>query len=234
MRRILELFGLLFIYIILISVLQPVYAQYGEYGAAIPPVPQVTVEKFVSLPNQKGIKPENQQFVANILASDPEDRQFAPNDEVFFKIIITNTSNETLDNIHVVDIVPDILDPAPGLDFSPSQGTVSLDTGRSEPGQVHTIFLRFIVFPLEDLPDENPICRINKVQVFPEGFDIEDEATAQVCVATEAVVAQAITITPAPTTIPVKKIPSAGPEMNILLLTGELLTLGFGIYLRKK
>jgi len=101
MKRI--LFIIAFSVIALLSA-RSVNAQYGcaPYGGECPVASHIVVDKTIRDPREKG-----DVYVDNLLLSD---YQFAPGEDVIFKITIKNTGNNAVDNVTLVDTLPVLTD----------------------------------------------------------------------------------------------------------------------------
>lgn len=205
----------------IITVISPTafaqYGQYGQYGQSAP-VESILVEKQVSRPTtttKGGVI--QYDFVNNLT---PSDVRFQPGQDIYFKVRIKNTSNTTLNNVMVIDRVPLYLEPieGPGT-FDSTSRIITFNAGIFNPDQERTFTFKMQWFSQNKLPaDRGLLCATNYVRAYTD--NASDEATSQACV--EKIV------------VGVKQAPKAGPEMNILLIAGQLGMLGIGLGIKKK
>ncbi len=190
------------------------YGQYGPYGGGAPST-SLMVDKTVSraVTTKGGVV----SFVDNNSATDP---RFAPGGRVYFQVKIKNTSNVTLNNVEVTDILPGyvIAVEGPGA-FNEQTKTISWKYDSLKAGEERTEKIIAQINGQNNLPaDKGVICMINKSTV-RAGSNF-DEDTAQFCVEKQVIGA--------------KKVPTAGPEYGILLTTLSFASLGAGVYLKRK
>ena len=191
-------------------------AQYGQYGGEKPSV-SIMVDKMIGKPFEAKGGFTDADYVDNLSPSDP---RFSPEQEVFFKIKIKNTSDVKINDVTVKDLLPDFVDfkEGPG-DFDKDSRTLTIDAGDLEVDEEKLFFVKVKVVEQDELPaDQGILCVVNKAQAFDD--DVSDEDTAQFCVEKEV--------------LGVTAVPSAGPEMGILLLSGQVAMLGLGFLLKKK
>ncbi|MBI2641915.1 DUF11 domain-containing protein [Candidatus Roizmanbacteria bacterium] len=198
----------------------PVFAQYGQYGGPAP-VQQLLIDKFVGKVTSSKGSVTQLDYVDNLSPSDP---RFQAGQEVNFKLKVKNTSNVNLSNVTVKDFLPEFVEPVAGPGtFDANSRTISFNAGNFTPDEEKTYFLTVKVVSQEKLPsDKGLVCLLNKSQA--SSGDISDEDTAQFCVEK-----QVVGITPG-----VSQVPSAGPEFGALLLAGQFVALGAGLFLKKK
>lgn len=203
----------------------PSYAQYGQYGAAVPSQ-GITVNKLVGKPGaQTKGSTIPLEFVDNLSISDV---RFKPGQDVFFQVRVKNVSGTNLTNAVLKDFLPSFLDPIEGPgNFDGNSRIITVDIGNFAPGEEKVFTFKMRIFPQDKLPaDKGVICLTNKVQasgtvVTPQPKADPDTDTAQFCLEKE--VAGGVTT-----------VPSAGPGLGLPLLALETTILAFGIYLRKK
>lgn len=191
------------------------FAQYGQYGQPSPSY-SILIDKMVGKPSQnKGAT--SYDYVDNLSPSDP---RFAPNQEVWFKIKVKNTSNQALTAVEVKDYVPTYLEPLEGPgSWNGDTRILTWNAGDFAVDEEKIFYLKMIVAAQNSLPtDKGLFCIINKVDA--RNNVVYDDDTAQLCI--EKQVKE------------VKKVPSAGPEMGIMLLSGETIALAVGIILKRK
>jgi uncharacterized repeat protein (TIGR01451 family) len=201
----------------LLLVSAPVSAQYGQYGQPAPSE-SILVDKQVSKPVTKTKGGTLQyEFVDNLT---PSDIRFQPGMDIYFKVRVKNTSSITLNNVMVADKVPYYLNAieGPGT-YDASTQTISFNAGTFAPNEEKVYWFKMQWFAQSQLPaDKGLMCATNYVRAYTN--NASDDDTAQACVEKQV--------------LAVKTAPKAGPEMNILLVAGQLGLLGFGINLKKK
>lgn len=187
-----------------------VFAQYGQYGNPGPSY-TVLINKLVAMPT------DNNNFVDNLSPSDP---RFGPNQDVYFKLIVKNTSNITLSNFTVKDFVPADIEPIEGPgSYDSNTRTISFNIGDLAPDEEKSYILKMRVHAQNKLPsDKGLFCEVNRAQVY--NIQVSDDDTAQLCI--EKKVTGVI------------KVPSSGPEFGLILLGANLFGIGAGLYLKRK
>jgi len=215
MKKIFFAFVLLIIgYWLLVN---PVAAQYGQYGGETPSY-AILVDKMVGKPTQTKGGSQTVTYVDNLSPSDP---RFSPNQEVWFKVKVKNASNRNLTGIQVTDYVPNYLIPIEGPGkWNLEQRTITWDAGDFSIDEEKVYYIKMQVYDQSLLPtDKGLFCVINKVDAKKNNVAYDDD-TAQLCIEKQVVGA--------------KKVPQAGPEMGVLILGLNVLTIGLGLTLRKK
>ncbi|MBI4226071.1 hypothetical protein HY612_03060 [Candidatus Roizmanbacteria bacterium] len=203
-------------YLLLSTAVFAQYGQYGPYGGEEPSV-SIMVDKMVGKPVLTKGGFVDQDYVDNLSPSDP---RFAPEQEIFFKIKVKNTSDLKIKNVIVKDFLPDFVDFKEGTgEFDKATRTLTIDdAGDFEVDEEKLFFIKVKVVEQDELPaDQGIVCVVNKAQAFDGG--VSDEDTAQFCVEKEV--------------LGVTAVPSAGPEMGALLLSGELLALSTGMLFKR-
>lgn len=183
--------------------------QYGQYGQPC--------NSYSMLVDKMVLKPGTSDYVDNLSVSDP---RFKPSEYVMFKVTIKNTSTTTFGGMTAKDFVPDYLTPieGPGT-FDATTRTISWDAGSFAVDEQKTFYFKMQVNSQSNLPDNQGLfCLSNRAQAWSN--TTTDDDSSQFCIEKQ------VTGT--------TKVPSSGPEMGILLFSGELALLGAGIYLRKK
>jgi hypothetical protein len=214
MKKLIVLFALAITYN-----LQPTtaFAQYGQYGQPAP-VESILVDKQVSKPVTKS-KGGNliYDYVDNLT---PADVRFQPGSDIYFKVRVKNTSSVTLYNVMVADKVPWYIDAIEGPgSYDSASRTVSFNAGTFQSNEEKVFYFKMRWFAQGLLPaDRGLMCASNYVRAYTN--NASDDDTAQACVEKQVVA--------------VKTAPKAGPEMNILLVAGQLGMLGIGLKLKKK
>lgn len=194
----------------------PVSAQYGQYGGAIPSK-TILIEKMVGKPAQTKGRADQLDYVDNLSPSDP---RFSPDNQIVFRLKVKNTSDITLYDVQVRDFVPEFLTPVsvPGS-FDSASRTISFNAGDFAAGEEKVYFLTMKISSQDKMPtDQGMICEINKAEASTS--EVFDEDSAQFCIEKQV--------------IGVKDVPSAGPEMGLVLMGLELGLLGIGITLKKR
>lgn len=193
-----------------------VKAQYGQYGQPTPSY-SIVIDKMVGKPYQTKGGITNLEYVDNLTPSDP---RFAPNQEIYFKIKVKNTSTSDITNVTVKDYVPLYLTPieGPGT-WDQNTRIISWNAGDFQVDEEKVYYIKMKINPQNQLPaDKGLFCLVNKVEALSD--EAVDDDTAQFCIEKQVT--------------GVKKVPSAGPEMGILLLSTQFALLGTGIILKKK
>lgn len=201
----------------LLLVSAPVSAQYGQYGQPAP-VESILVDKQVSKPAIKSKGGMVQyEYVDNLT---PSDVRFQPGMDIYFKVRVKNTSSVTLSDVFVTDKVPWYLEPVegPGV-YEGNARTITFNAGAFKPNEEKIYWFKMQWFSQDKLPaDRGLMCASNYVRAYTN--NASDDDTAQACVEKQVVA--------------VKSAPKAGPEMNLLLVAGQLGMLGIGLQLKKK
>lgn len=156
-------------------------------------------------------------YVDNLSVSDP---RYKPSESVMFKVTIKNTSTTTLAGMTAKDYVPVYLTPieGPGT-FDASSRTISWDAGAFAVNEQKTYYFKMQINSQANLPaDKGLFCLINKAQAWSN--TTTDDDSSQFCIEKQVA---------AP-----PKVPSAGPEMGLILLSGEILALVTGILMSYK
>jgi len=215
-----SLFAIVFLSIIyyLSSIISPVAAdcvgQYGQYGQPCNSY-SIVVDKMVGKPGTS-TDSNSYTYVDNLSVSDP---RFKPDQVVFFKIKVKNTSTTKLVGMEVRDTVPSYLEPleGPGT-FNVSDRTITWNAGDFEVDEEKTYVLKMRVYSQANLPsDKGLFCVTNFVKA--NSSNAYDEDTAQLCIEK---------------TVSAPAVPKTGPEFGLLLLAGNALGVGFGLKLRKR
>jgi uncharacterized repeat protein (TIGR01451 family) len=195
------------------------YGQYGQYGyGGATPTQKILIDKMVGKATQTskgGIV--TYDYVDNLSTTDV---RFKPGNQVAFKITVKNTSSEALSAVQVKDTLPSYASAVEGPgDYNAQTGVVTFNAGDFAPGEEKTYYMKLQLSSQDKMPaDKGLFCLINKAEA--TSGNAHDDDTAQFCVEKEVIGAQ--------------QVPNAGPEMGILLLGGELMALGAGLFLRKK
>lgn len=190
--------------------------QYGQYGGCNPSL-TILVDKFVGKPNTSVTNAGSADYVDNLSPSDP---RFKANQTIFFKTKVKNTSNTTLYNVTVKDFLPSYIEPieGPGI-YDGKARTITFNAGDFAQDEEKVYYFKMQIDSVQYLPaDKGLFCIVNQVKAYNDRAS--DDDTSQFCVEKEVVGA--------------KKVPSAGPEMGVLLLGLNFAGIGMGMFLRKK
>ena len=184
--------------------------QYGQYGQPCNTY-SITVDKTVAIPSTSN-------YVDNLSISDP---RYHANDMVNFRIVITNNSNTNLNDITAQDFIPQYLNPSSGPgSYDSGSRTISWDAGAFNVGEQKTYYFTFQVVPQANMPtDQGLFCNTNQVQIWSN--NVTDSDSSQLCIEKQV-------------SASVKTVPPTGPEFGYLLVTGEMVLAGLGIYLKKR
>lgn len=190
--------------------------QYGQYGGCNPSY-TILIDKFVGVPNNAITDPVNANYIDNLSPSDP---RFKPEQMVYFKAKVKNTSNTTLYSVTVKDYVPSYIEPlvGPGTYDSGSR-TISFNAGDFAPSEEKVYYFKMQVVSINNLPSNQGLfCIINKAQAYND--KASDDDSAQLCIEKQV--------------IGVTNVPSSGPEMGVLLLGLNIAGIGIGLALKRK
>ncbi len=212
MKNILALF--LFVVILLITPIRT-FAQYGQYGQA-GPSQTISINKFVGIPDSSTTDPTNANYVHNLTPVDP---RFKSGQNVYFKIVIKNTSSIQIDNIILRDFVPWYINPlvGPGV-FDINTRTIEYNAGNFAPGEEKVFYFTMQVFSQDKLPsDKGLFCLINKAEAHTDQTSAND--TSQLCIEKQ--------VTPG------NQVPKAGTEYGLFLASVEILALGAGLTIKR-
>jgi len=174
-------------------------------------------QSYSMLVDKMVLMPGTSNYVDNLSVSDP---RYKPSEYVMFKVTIKNTSTTTFGGMTAKDFVPNYLTPieGPGT-FDAATRIVSWDAGAFAVDEQKTFYFKMQINSQANLPnDQGLFCLVNRAQAWSN--TTTDDDSSQFCIEKQ------VTVPP--------KVPSAGPEMGILLFSGELLALGTGIYMKYK
>lgn len=176
----------------------------------------IIVDKMVGKPGASE-DANSYNYVDNLGTNDP---RFNPGQVVFFKVKVKNTSTTKLTSVEVRDSVPSYLEPLEGPgSYNSTSRELAWNAGDFEVNEEKTYVLKMRVYSQANLPsDKGLFCVTNFVKASSSGA--YDDDTSQLCI--EKQVAG------------VQKVPSAGPEFGLALLTGQFALLGAGLYLKRK
>lgn len=188
--------------------------QYGQYGQPCPSY-AIVVDKMVGKPGTSQDS-NSYTYVDNLGVSDP---RFKPEQVVFFKVKVKNTSTTKLVGMEVRDTVPSYLEPldGPGT-WNSTTREIVWNAGDFEVDQEKTFYLKMRVYSQANIPaDKGLFCVTNYVKA--NSSNAFDDDTAQLCIEKQ---------------VTAKVVPQAGPEYGMLLLAGQMAMLGAGLYLKKR
>ncbi|GIW62078.1 MAG: hypothetical protein KatS3mg089_0930 [Patescibacteria group bacterium] len=108
--------------------------------------------------------------------------KFSPEDPVFFKIRVTNTGNETLNNIKIEDQFPDLISFVSGAGkFDNNTKKLSFEIDKLQTGETKEYIVKGKIVASNMLPaNESLICVLNKASIIINGQISSD--TAQLCI----------------------------------------------------
>jgi uncharacterized repeat protein (TIGR01451 family) len=204
--------GFIFLLFLMLNI-PAVEANYGQYGGETPSY-SLLVDKMVAKPGtQKG---EAAQYVDNLSPSDP---RFVPGHDVWFKIKVKNTANVALQAVEVKDYVPEYILPIEGPGkWDEQTRTITFNAGDFAVDEEKTYYLKMRVYEQKLLPaDKGLFCIVNKASA--KNNVAYDEDTAQICIEKQV--------------LGVTQVPTAGPEMGLVILAGNLVLAGVGMKLKK-
>src|SRR3989338_9656129 len=205
-----KIFALLAIVFSLLAVTVSVSASCGgQY--------QSPCQSYSMLVDKMVLMPGTSNYVDNLSVSDP---RYKPSEYVMFKVTIKNTSTTTFGGMTAKDFVPDYLTPIEGLGtFDSATRTISWDAGAFAVNEQKTYYFKMQINSQVNLPaDKCLFCLVNKAQAWSN--TTTDDDSSQFCIEKQ------VSAPP--------KVPASGPEMGLLLFSGELLALGTGIYMSYK
>lgn len=208
-----RLFSLVLLAISYLLLTTNVIAQYGQPSITY----SILIDKMVGKPSLTKGGSTDYEYVDNL---SPSDSRFRPGQTVSFKVKIKNTSNVKLTNVVLKDFIPSYLEPIEGPgSYDTTTRTIIYNAGDFATDEEKVYYIKAQIFSQDKLPaDKGLFCLVNKVTASTD--QAADDDTVQFCVEKEV--------------LGTAKVPSAGPEMGIFLLTGELLTLSVGLFIRKK
>lgn len=195
------------------------YAQYGQYGQyqGGSPAQFILIDKQVGKAIQTKGGLQDYDYVDNLTTADT---RFKPGQIVAFKLRVKNTSAIVLNDVKVRDFLPSYLEPVEGPgEYNAPNRTITVNVGIMNPGEEKTYFMKMQLASQDKMPaDKGIFCLTNKAEAATD--KTQDDDTAQFCLEKEVT--------------NVTTVPNTGPELGPLLLGGQLLGLGVGIFLRKK
>ncbi len=183
--------------------------QYGQYGQPCNSY-SIVVDKMVA-------KPGTSDYVDNLSVSDP---RYKPSEYVMFKVTIKNTSTTTFGGMTAKDYVPSYLTPVEGPGtFDSNTRIITWDAGFFNVDEQKTYYFKMQINSDSNLPaDKGLFCVVNRADATSN--TTYDDDSSQLCIEKQV--------------LGTTTVPSAGPEMGLLLLAGNFLGVGIGLKLRKK
>lgn len=189
---------------ILLAFPPPSFAQYAQYGAAAPGK-QMLIDK-------KLLNPQNNQFVDNL---NREQNTFLPDQEILFRVTVTNAVQSELKNLLVTDKLPDVLNFVSTSfgNYDAKEKTISFKIDSLKIGESKSIEIKTKIKPANEI-DTNVVCQANLARVTTG--NMIDEDTANFCVSKQVLgISEALPVTGSTQTIP------------LLILSFLLLAIGF-------
>lgn len=200
----------LFVSLVLFLTLKNVYADDDctQYGDCPSVSKSIMIDKLVGR--------NDTDFVDNFSTSDS---RFSPGQELFFRLVVKNTSDVTLQNVELKDFVPEFLSVLEVIgSYDSTSAVMTFNAGNFEPNEEKTYTLKMKVVDQSELPsDKGLFCEVNKATANGDG--VSDEDTSQFCIEKNV---EAVTM-----------VPSAGPHLGLALLSIEFAALTAGLVLKK-
>lgn len=183
----------------------PTLAQNAQYGAAAAPARQMLIDK-------KLLNPQNNQFVDNL---NREQHAFLPDQEITFRVTVTNVVQSVLKNLTVTDKLPDVVNFVSTSfgKYDANTKTITLTIDSLKVGESKTFEIKTKVKPAAEIA-ANVVCEANLARV--TASNMVDEDTANFCISK-----QVLGVT--------SEIPKTGPSQTIgwMLLSTLFLAIGF-------
>ncbi len=202
------------------STCQPIYGGGQTCQSQI----KFTINKMVQSPTKGG------NFVDNLTVNDP---RFGANQDVNFKISITNSGNTDITNLNVVDTFPQFLTFVAGVgNANAGASQVNFVIGKIKAGQTLDYTITAKTADDSQLPSNQAVTCVtnNVVATATDGTTASDNA--QLCIEKQTTTTTTAN-TPEIFSKPfVKNVPSTGPETDILF--GLMSSGALGFYLKRK
>lgn len=148
-----------------------------------------------------------------------DNRMFVANDQITFPIIVKNSGEETLNQIQVIDYLPDFVSFLSGPEGAVQDGQeIRWTIDRLEPGEERKFEIRVQVVDSEALAGRGSFCLINRVRVTAETGE-SDEDTAEICLETRVLGAETL--------------PEAGADLALAGVASVALT-SLALFLKKR
>jgi hypothetical protein len=206
MKKILALFAIIFSFLLLTGSVSASCG--GQYESPCQSY-SMLVDKMVQIPGTSN-------YVDNLSVSDP---RYKPSEFVMFKVTIKNTSTTSFGGMTAKDFIPNYLTPieGPGT-FDPGTRTISWDAGSFSVDEQKTYYFKMQINSQANLPaDQGLFCLVNKAQAWSN--TTTDDDSSQFCVEKQVA---------AP-----PKVPSAGPELGLILFASEMALMGAGLTIKR-
>jgi uncharacterized repeat protein (TIGR01451 family) len=193
-------------------------ALYGG-GEECPPSHNFNIDKKVQTPG-KGAG----AYVDSLSVNDPK---YSPNQNVTFRLVVTNTGNQTIPTLTVVDTFPQYLTYVSGEgSYNSGNRTLTFNISNLEAGKSREFIIVAKLANENMLPsDKATICLVNHASVTDNSNQNTD--SAQFCVQKQVLGK----VFPAPD---VKSQPATGPEMIALIGLIPAALAGFALRKRTK
>lgn len=193
------------------------YGQYGQYGQPTIPGQTIIIDKLIAEP---GTATHKGGVTAGIFRDNlpANGERFMPGEEIVFKLVVKNITNTTLQNISVVDRVPEFVEPlvGPGT-YNSANRTITYVIKELKPGVEDVAYIRMKVYAQNKLPANQILfAQVNNAEATANGQ--KDQDSAQYFVEKQQ--------------IAVNQVPKTGPAMGLALLALQGLGLAIGLKLR--
>lgn len=235
MRKKIALF--LFLVAAFLVSIRPVSAgqdsSYGQYVGGRT-APSILIDKMVARPVETKGGKVDYNYVDNLTATD---LKFKPNQYIFFRVSVKNTSDRELFDVILNDYVPNYLHAAlEGATFDEGTHILTGNLGSFAPNEEKVFIIKTRVATADKFPaDKGLICLTNRAEA--KNADAADDDSSQFCiekeVATQEVTKGGQMVTETVHAPPPGQIPSTGPEYG-LAIVGLSSLMGYaGLKLRK-
>lgn len=195
----------------------------GLYGGGdCPSSFNFSLDKKVEMPGKGG------SFVDNLSINDP---RFKANQDVKFQIVVTNTGNQTIPTLTVVDTLPQYVSYVTGGGkFDSSNKTITFVVNNLGAGKSQTFVITAKTVDTTLLPNEGTVCVVNHA-VATDNTGASNSDSAQLCIEKQVLGTKGgPQVFSAPKGM--KSTPATGAEsLSLLALIPGALS---GIYLRRK
>lgn len=183
-----------------------------SYGTTTNPTESITIDKAVT-------RPGTDEYVDNLSVSD---NRYSPNQDVWFRLTVKNTSDRDINSVHIVDTMPQYVDLI--------EGSLDQNIGTLKAGEEKTVFIKGHTVDQDALPtDRGVICLLNKATVTGDRTStsgtVSDEDSAQFCVEKQ--------VNAEGTASAVTKVPAAGMPLGAALFALQAAGIALGITLKK-
>lgn len=189
-------------------------------GVSCPPSFNFTINKLVLTPGKGG-----GSFVDNLSINDPK---YSAGQSVQYKLIVSNTGNQTIPQLYIKDAFPTYVNYVSGAgNYDANSKTLSFTISNLNPGQSQTFFLNGKVVDASAMPSDKSIICVSNQATATDTNGATDSDQSQLCIQRST--------TGTPQVLPaatVNTTPPTGPEMLplALLFPGGL----GGLLMRKK